>query len=89
MSTFLAIYVMHVIYFHRMTVIDLELCFVFHDSSALPVHNDINREGQKCQNIPQLSSNLALVKPLKRERCCYQPTESKWDLLLFKMLTGC
>lgn len=47
-------------------MIDLELCFVFHDSPPLPVHNDINREGRKCQNIPQLSSNLALVKPLKK-----------------------
>lgn len=90
MSTFLAAYVMHVICFHSMTMIDLELCFVFHDSSALPVHNDINREGRKCQNIPQLSSNLAPVKRFKKkERCCYQPTESKWDPFLFKMLTGC
>ncbi len=60
-------------------MIHLEWCFVFHDSFALPVHNDINREGRKCQNIPQLSSNLAPVKPLKKERCCYQPIESKWD----------
>lgn len=51
-----------------MTMIDLVLCFVFHDSSALPVHNDINREGRKCQNIPQLSGNLALVKPLKKKK---------------------
>lgn len=40
-----------------------------------------------------LSSNLALVKTEKKkkkvERCCYPPTKSKWDLFLFKMLTGC
>lgn len=64
MPTFLAIDVMRVLYFRRMRRIDLEPRFVFHDSAALPVYNYINRESRKCQNIPHLSSNLALVTAL-------------------------
>lgn len=56
MSTFLAMYVMHVIYISQDDSDRFRV--LFHDRSALPVYNNINREGQKCQNIPRCQATL-------------------------------